>query len=370
MSDIKKIIIDGRGLRYSTGRYTRKVLDELQKIDTENQYLVVVNVDDEPHWSPLKKSINFSRVTVSYRHYSLGEQLGFAKFLYQQKADLVHYTMPQQPLLYFRKHVTTIHDLILLRHKNVQKSKVNFAFRQWVFSWFVKWVARTSKYVLTVTDFARSDIVSYTKVNPNKVIRTYLAADKLSGNSRSIAELSGKKFIAYVGIAHVHKNLPFALRAFEELKRKHPDLHIAFAGRKTIHYERLQLLADAMENADSVHILGFIDDDQLRWLYENATAYFFPSLDEGFGLPALEAMHFDVPVASSNATCLPEVYGDSAEYFDPHSTSSAVAAVDRILSDKRHADMLIRRGHKLLKKYNWSKTAKEIHRVYQKALDN
>ncbi len=362
-----KIVIDGRGLRLSTGRYTRKLLDYLQKLDTQNQYVVLINPEDESAWTPLKQSTNFERITVNYRHYSFGEQISFARYLYGMKADLVHFTMPQQPLLYLRPKVTTIHDLILLRFKNVQKSKLDFAIKQFVFRYFVKVVARQSKIVLTVTDFVKKDIADYTGISPDKIVRTHLSADKIAGKSRSIEILSKKRFIFYVGTGHVHKNLPRVLQAFEVLKQTHPDLELAFAGKKTIHYERLELLAAAMEDSKSIHVLGFISDEQLKWLYENAAVYVFATLDEGFGLPGLEAMQYDVPVAASNVSCLPEVYGDSVEYFNPLDPTDIARGVATILDDKRYANSLVSRGHKQLQKYSWQTMAKQVHEAYLQA---
>jgi glycosyltransferase involved in cell wall biosynthesis len=89
---------------------------------------------------------------------------------------------------------------------------------------------------------------------------------------------------------------------------------------------------------------------------------------EGFGLPGLEAMAAGAPVVSSNATCLPEVYGDAAHYFDPTSVTDMTRAIDEVLSDDALRGSLVAKGHKKLRSYSWERMAKQTHEVYLKAL--
>ena len=175
---MKKIVIDGRRLRMSTGRYTRQLLTYLEKIDQENEYLVLINEDDKGAWKPSNK--NFRIKVVPYQHYSLGEQIGMAWFLYRQKADLVHFTMPQQPILYFKKHITTIHDLTVIRYKNAKKSLFIYNFKQFVFKVLIQLESRLSKQILTVTEYSKRDIADYTRVSPNKITATHLASDPIN----------------------------------------------------------------------------------------------------------------------------------------------------------------------------------------------
>jgi glycosyltransferase involved in cell wall biosynthesis len=91
---------------------------------------------------------------------------------------------------------------------------------------------------------------------------------------------------------------------------------------------------------------------------------------EGFGLPGIEAMGLGAPVVSSNATCLPEVYGNAAIYFDPLDTDDIANKIDMVLSDNKLRDDLIKKGTKQFKKYSWKKMAKETYEVYIKALSS
>ena len=118
----------------------------------------------------------------------------------------------------------------------------------------------------------------------------------------------------------------------------------------------------------SVIFTGFVSEGQLRWLYENCRAYVFPSLSEGFGLPGLEAMVHGAPVVSSNATCLPEVYGNAAHYFSPHSTKEMAEKIDDVLTNKTLRANLIKQGRQQIKKYSWARMAKQTLEIYNKAL--
>ena len=114
---------------------------------------------------------------------------------------------------------------------------------------------------------------------------------------------------------------------------------------------------------------GYVTDQELAGLYKNASLYVFPSLSEGFGLPPLEAMSHNLPVASSNATCLPEILGDAAIYFDPRNTDDMARAMLKVLTDQKLADELVRKGKAQVKKYSWKKTAKQTLDMYLRVLD-
>ncbi len=89
---------------------------------------------------------------------------------------------------------------------------------------------------------------------------------------------------------------------------------------------------------------------------------------EGFGLPGLEAMAAGAPVLSSNATCLPEVYGEAAEYFDPLSVDDMANAIERVINDQDLRKRLVKRGHEQVKKYSWRRMAEQTHQAYMDAL--
>jgi glycosyltransferase involved in cell wall biosynthesis len=139
------------------------------------------------------------------------------------------------------------------------------------------------------------------------------------------------------------------------------------AGKKDVLYERYEQEVQK-RGLKNVTFTGFVNEGQLRWLYEHTLVYVFPSLSEGFGLPGLEAMAADAPVASSNTTCLPEIYGDAAYYFNPLSVDDMASKINDVLSNTKLREDLITKGHSQVKKYSWSKMATQTLDIYNQIL--
>jgi glycosyltransferase involved in cell wall biosynthesis len=169
----------------------------------------------------------------------------------------------------------------------------------------------------------------------------------------------------YVGTPFPHKNLENLIKAFAVLRANQPELELVLVGKKEFYYTQLE---NQYGKAPGLRFTGFVSDEELRWYYENARAYIFPSFSEGFGLPGLEAMVHGCPVVSSNATCLPEVYGDAAHYFNPEDVDDMAHKIDEVLTNKKLRDTLIKKGYAQVKKYSWQKMAEQTLAVYKKAL--
>lgn len=362
----KYIVIDARPIARSTGRYVFKLVENLARIDTHNRYTVLVWSDFDQNSLPLPA--NFSYLIADYPvNGSLKEQLNFYWLLKRLKPDLVHFGMTQQPFLYRGAKVTTIHDLIALRFKNPAANRLVFRVKQSVYGRLVKHAARTSRQLVVPTEYVKQDLCGYTGVKPAKVTVTYEAADPITAATKPLAAVQGKPFILYVGRPQPHKNLWRLIEAFDILKRQHPDLHLVLAGKSDKNYQAIAKKTST-EQIANVIFADFAPDPQLKWLYQNCQAYVFPSLSEGFGLPGLEAMAAGAPVVSSNAACLPEVYGDAARYFDPADAAAMVQAIDDVLRDEALREQLIKAGAAQAKKYSWRRMAEQTLAIYCQAL--
>lgn len=363
------IAIDARIINSSTGRYVERLLHYLEKIDTTNNYTVLVREKDETFWTPTGD--NFKVRVAEFDNYSFAEQTGFKKFLDQLAPDLVHFCMPQQPILYKGKVVTTIHDLTLLNTYNSDKNWFIYTAKQTVGRFVFKRVAKKSHTVITGTNYVKQTLIDYTKIPGDKIVVTLEAADIPDIEPEVYDLVQGKQYIMYVGSQSDYKNIRRLIEAHQSLLRTHPDLQLVLVGKTTgINGKPAGRNKEWVEDNGFKNIIftGFVSDAQLAWLYSNTTAYIFPSLMEGFGLPGLEAMLYDAPVISSNATCLPEVYGDAAEYFNPYSMDDMAATIERVISDTNLQKKLITAGSKQVKKYSWKRMAEQTHRVYLDAL--
>jgi glycosyltransferase involved in cell wall biosynthesis len=362
---VKRVVIDARESGTSTGRYVDKLVEYLHKLKPAFEIIVLTK---SPRVEYLKGiAPGFKIVEADYEEFGFAEQIGFKHFLRSLKADLVHFSMPQQPIWYKGKVVTTVHDLTTLRFTNPAKNKFVFNFKQLIFGHVIKRVARKSAAVISGTQFAKDDLVNYTGINPDKVTVTLEAADAIKAPAQPYEALKDKRYILYVGRPTPHKNLERLIDAFVALKATQPDLHLVLVGKKDANYRRIEKSVQARQ-LRNVHFTDFATDGQLRWLYEHCQAYIFPSLSEGFGLPGLEAMLQGAPVVSSDATCLPEVYGEAAHYFDPLDVQSMADAINEVLTNKELRSELIARGHEQVKKYSWQRMAEQTLAVYEKVL--
>lgn len=362
---MKRIVIDARELRTSTGRYIERLLHYLQELDRTHEYIVLLKPEDIASWNPVRR--NFTKLVCPHKEFGFSEQIGFKKQLDRLHADLVHFGMVQQPIWYHGKVVTTVHDLTTMRFSNPSKNSAIFTFKQQVYKYVVWRVAHKSDAILAPSEFVADDIVRYTGIRPDKITVTHEAADAIEHQPVPVQKLIGKKFLMYVGRPMPHKNLERLIEAFTLVRARHPDLVLVLAGRLDDNYERIEDNA-YIKGIKNLYFTGFVSDKRLRWLYENCQAYVFPSLSEGFGLPGLEAMRHGAPVISSDATCLPEIYGDAAHYFDPEDTQAMADAIDEVLTDAKLRKSLVSKGRKQVEKYSWRRMAEQTLDIYNKVL--
>ena len=365
---MKHIVIDARNRRSSTGRYTDMLLEYLQKKPSNFQYTVLV-LEEDP-WDPKDK--NFKRVACSFKQFSLSpiEQIRFAVQLYKLKPDLVHFTMPQQPLLFFGNKVTTLHDLTFLKYpRNKSSNYFIFIIKKILYIFLLKASTRSSAKIIVPSIFVKDALISFIPSLGKKVSVIYEAAETKHITKAQPLKDVRKPFIFHVGSPLPHKNIENLLVAYTEIKNSNPDVQLVLAGKKEFYFNKLQKVIDKHPFKESIVAPGLVNDNELSWLYKNCEAYILPSLSEGFGLPGLEAMVHGAPVVSSNATCLPEVYGNAALFFNPENTEDISLKIERILSDTELRKDLIKKGYSQVKKYSWKKMAEETLGVYTKLLD-
>lgn len=362
---MKHIVIDGRELRTSSGRYVERLLYYLQAIDKKHQYSVLLKPQDINGWE--SSNPNFLKIACPYKEFSFDEQLKLLRQIKSLEPDLVHFTFAQQPILYRGPVITTIHDLTTLRYTNPDKNPFVFKFKQQVYGYVIKRDARKSAHVIVGSQFVKDDVIRFTGINSTKVTVTHEAADPITESPEQLPEISDTQFIMYIGRPTPHKNLDRLIEAFKLLQQQHPNLLLVLAGKKDANYQRIE---DRVTNESVKNIVftGFVTEGQLRWLYEHCAVYVFPSLSEGFGLPGLEAMLHGAPVVSSNATCLPEIYGKAARYFDPANVQSMSAAINDVLTHKSLRLELIQKGKDQAALYSWQHMAKQTLQIYTEVL--
>jgi glycosyltransferase involved in cell wall biosynthesis len=373
----------GKGL----GRYIQEVVDNVLKIDEENEYVIFLcrqNFDEFASISPRVR-----KVAVAARWYSLAEQLEMPYLIWREKINLMHFPHFNVPILTPVKFVVTIHDLILTKFPTIRASTLSPAFykiKNFLYHIVITLAVKRAKKIIAVSEFTKKDVVEKFNIRPEKVSVTYEGVANLAHGNDSlfVKKLDDRKtllsyniidnFILYVGNVYPHKNLESLLEVFVEFHKKYPALRLVLVGKEDYFYKRLKDTAAALNLWDEsvsdspVIFTGYVPDIELDVLYRQALFYVFPSLYEGFGLPALEAMAKSCPVASSNKSCLPEILGDAALYFNPEDKADIFMKMDKIYGDSELREVLIKKGHQQVKRYNWWECSRQTLEVYKEVL--
>ncbi len=361
------IVIDARIRRSSTGRYTDRLVTHLQNLDDFNRYTILVQPDDP--WK--MHSPAFTTLPCPYPQFSFNplHQLGFAWQLYRLKPSLVHFTMTQQPLLYFGNIVTTTHDLLMFYFvRRGTTPMVVYWVKMRLYHFLMWWSHKKSNRIIVPTHGVAKELITMQPFTKKKLAVTYEASEPPLPMPAVKPADAPKEFIMYLGNAFPHKNVWKLAQAFDVLHHEHPNLHLVLVGKKEKHYEELEQQVTTLASRDFIHITGFLPDEQAKWLYTHTRVFVTASLGEGWGLPGLEAMAHGAPVVSSGVSVMPEVYGEAALYCDPHSAADIADKIDQVLTNSTLRDKLIANGAKQLKKYSWNKMAEETLTVYKAVL--
>ncbi len=366
-----KILIDGRWiLQTGIGRYIYQTLEQVLKLDTKNDYVLLVRSEDK---DKIKlKAPNLYLLPVNIGWYGFKEQTALLRVIKSQKPDLVHFTNFNFPLRYKGKFVITVHDLTLLHFQNVRKnliSKPIYASKDRVMRVVLRQGVNRAKAIFVPSEYVKEDIAKTYKIRRSKIAVAHEAAELATKQASINLDKFGidKPFLLYVGNAYPHKNLERLILAFGELITKYLlDYQLVIAGKKDDFHAALEEEVKKSNLQSRVIFTGYVNDAELAGLYKKASLYVFPSLSEGFGLPGLEAMSYGLPTVSSNATCLPEVLGKAARYFNPKNTHHMAKVISQVLADKDLQAKMIKEGHAQVRKYSWKKTANVTLGVYEK----
>ena len=359
----KHIIIDCRmfGEKFTgIGVYNLMLVKELIKIDTLNHYTLLIN-QTHPFFKQLPA--NFKTKQVNCPVYSLSEQIKLVKILYKLKADLVHFTNFNQPLLYFKKQITTIHDLTLFFYKG--KKHKNIFSRLMFYLVFLKSTICSTK-IICVSKHTQTDLAKKFPNTKHKSQVIYLGFKQIQLKATRVKELIKDKFILYTGNWREHKNLPNLIRAFNILKNKYKIPHkLVLTGKPNPLYPETQKLIKQFKLQKSIFRAGLVESPKLTWLFQNASVYVQPSFYEGFGLPLLEALSQNTSVCASKTSCLPEIAQNCANYFDPNSPEEMAKTIKQNLDKKPNPN----HTSKLLKQYSWERAADQTHKLYLSCLN-
>jgi glycosyltransferase involved in cell wall biosynthesis len=273
-------------------------------------------------------------------------------------ADLFHALNQRLGVARHRRTVSTFHDLFVI---SGDYSTPEFRAR---FTAQARAAAERSDLIIAVSAFTARQVEQLLRVEPSKIRVIPHGARPAPPQSGTIPR---ETIILSVGAIQRRKNIVRLIEAFEQTA---PEWRLVLAGSFGFDsQEALQRIERGSRKRD-IQVLGYVSDSELEDLYQRASLLAFPSLDEGFGMPILDAMARGVPVLTSNISAMPEVSGDAALLVDPTDVNAIADGLRRLSSDSELRDTLIRRGLARSKEFTWEKSVESTWRVYQELMAN
>ena len=257
------------------------------------------------------------------------------------------------PLFIFKPYIFMIYDL-----NHIDRAENSSRLKRIYYALIMRRACRNASAVMTVSEYSKARIVEWAGVPENQVVNIGIGVDK-AYSSAAIAHNPGYSYLLCVSNRRAHKNEPRVLESFSKAKID-PAIRLVFTGDAT---ESLLALAVTFGIAQRVVFAGRVAEADLPGYYRGAIALVFPSLYEGFGLPAIEAMACGVPVLTSNTTSLPEAAGDAALLVDPNSVEQISAGIERLCSDQELRAGMIERGFIQATRFTWEMTTSRVSNV-------
>lgn len=229
---------------------------------------------------------------------------------------------------------------------------------------------RAADMVVAVSDHVREEALRCLRLRPEDTYRVYNGTNELRSDPAPEPQKTGTRYILSVGSLQPHKNLKRIVDAFLLVSEACPNLELWVVGRKQPRFRNNNEEENLLRHP-KIRSLGYLPDAELYEIYVNAAAFCYPSIEEGFGLPILEAMQAGVPVVTSDRSCLPEIAGGAAELADPFSVSSIANALKKMLSlSLSERDRVVSTGAARAKQFSWHTSAEAYLQLYRKLLDD
>jgi len=357
------------------GRYILNILKHIPECDNQNDYFLF-SYGKLPQYEKEKikniPTLKFAPQGIFQKAISpFWLNFILPRYFEKYKIDLFFSPNHFLPLKKIRpKSIVVIHDVF---HK-IDKNFHPLYYRKYA-DFLLTRAIKNSELIVTVSESSKRDIVRFYNVPEEKIKAVYEAADDIF-QARDLSEMEKRKFkekynlpekfILYVGVLEERKNIEGIIKISDLIKDK-TEIPILLFGR--IGYQGGQYLKEIKERKN-IQYKGFIENQDLPYMYSLATIFLFPSFYEGFGLPVLEAMQSGIPVLASNTSSLPEVVGGAGLMHDPKDYESFAKDMIKLLEDRNFYDKMKNKGLEQAKKFTWQKTTKKIinlfNQIYEK----
>jgi len=378
--------------------YSFYVIQNLALLDKKNKYILYLdrNPSDEFR-SVVKNNPNFSFKVLKWPFnffWTLGRLSLEMMF---RRPDVLFVPAHTLPLIHPKKTITTIHDIAFARESNLYRQETAKTdvklFKSLIgllvkimtrgkyrptsvdyLHWSTAFALRHAKKIITVSNFTKKEVLkvySEAKEEKLKVVhngynnKLYRKID----NKEKIAEVLDKygivsPYFLYVGRLEKKKNSPYLIEAFAILKENEPNMkeELVLIGNAGYGYDEAKYVIEQFNLNQEVYMPGWIQEEDLPYIFNGALAFIFPSRHEGFGIPVIQALACGVPVAASQLAVFKEIAGDSILYFDQNCKHDISRAMGEIANNEELRETLKRRGLETVKNFDWKKCAEETLR--------
>ncbi|MGD0854228.1 MAG: glycosyltransferase family 1 protein [Dehalococcoidia bacterium] len=360
--------------------YALNLLNSLQTLDGLNRYTVFMLrsqdnslvTSDRFKIKPLPRLLQSLPLVYEWLLWYTWYYTGYSCQLGTMKPDVILSLDFDIPLYKKCPSVCIIYDLTPLLFGDMFPRHFRIRYK-----WQTKHAVGNARKIITISEDAKKDVITYFGVDSEKVVVAYPGFDsrlfKPETDKQKIDQLRakyklGNPYILFMGILHAKKNILRIIEAFESLKTEFGIKHkLVIAGKRAwqdeIIFDRIQSSPFRSE----IVFAGYITDEEAPILMNGADVFVFPSLHEGFGIPPLEAMACGTPVITSNTSSLPEVTGDAALLVNPYDAHEMASALYRVISEPGLRETMIEKGLERVRLFSWQRTARSVLTVLEQA---
>lgn len=302
----------------------------------------------------------YSRLDGLYKHISFD-------FLFNSHVDIHHAHNFFLPYKLKEPSIVTIYDMVYkLFPETMAQDNLDLLNKIMPRS-----ISESTK-ILTISENSKREISEILGVSPDKIAIAYPGFDPTvfriipeEDSSKTLDKFNFKKpFILYLGTLEPRKNIERIIEAYASLTHIQTHYDLVLAGSIGWKSEKIFQLIEQYSLKEKVHLTGYISQAEQIALYNKATCFVFPSLYEGFGMPALEAMACGCPVITSNTSSLPEVVGNAGKLVNPLEVGEIASAIQTIIEDDTLRNTMIARNIEQIKQFTWTNTAKSVIELY------
>ena len=345
------------------GIYTINFLKALAMIDKENIYILYSNIQDEENILPKEKNFIFKQLKAKGQfHY---EQFVLPKECKKDKIEILHSPANTSPIFLSKKikRILTLHDIIFLKKEIPLPNNKKQLLGRLYYALTTILNSKRADIILTPSEYSKNDIAHTLFINKNKIVVDTRGAEHFDISEATALNVLKKKYnipdsyYFTLGGEAPSKNTEFLLEIFSNKN----DKNLVVAGVKDLENS---IFYNKYKNYSNIVFVPYISQEDIVGLYKNAEAFIFPSIYEGFGLPLLEAMKCECPIICANTSCLSEVAGGTALYFNPKDKTQLLNQINNLIENNALKNELIEKGKKRLNNYSWMNTAIIIKGVY------